>query len=267
METMSTSTESASAHLASRTTLRVWLDGERVRIHLAVDAPEGRPGVRPMLLGCDASTARVALVPEGALLLADDRVRIDVEVGAGACLELVEPGGTVAYDMEGGSAHWDVVATVGPSARLLWHGETFVVSAGAQVARTTRLVVADGAQVALREVLVLGRHGERAGALDQQTTCTDGSGAPLLVERLEVDAARLGMLLGGQHVMASVTTFGLPALDAAASTQRYDLECGGHLYRACADSAHAAAGPDLWDQVARAIRSRTANSMPTASAR
>lgn len=259
---MSTSTE-----LLSRTTVRVWRDGERVRVHLAADAPGGGPCVRAMLLASDASSARVALVPDGALLLADDWIRIDVEVGAGTSLELVEPGGTVAYDMEGRSARWEVVATVAPGGSLVWHGEPFVVSAGARVRRTTRVVVADGAQVALREVVVLGRHGEQAGALDQSTTCTDEHGGPLLVERLDVDAARVGALLGGHHVLATVAAFGMVALAPAPLTERYDLECGGHVYRACAGSAHQAVDHELWDQLVRAIRSRTANSMPTASAR
>lgn len=259
---MSTSTD-----VASTTTVRVALDGDRVRIHLGTDAPEGAPRIRPMLLASDATSARVALVPDGALLLAGDRIRIVVTVGPGALLELVEPGGTVAYDMEGGSARWDVSATVAAGAALLWHGEPFVVSEGARVRRTTELALAADALVAVREVLVLGRHGEEAGALDQRTVVTDEAGAPLLVERLDVCAATAGALLGGHRVMASVTAFGIAAGEPASATVRFDLECGGHLYRACAGSAHEAADEGLWDQVARAIRSRTANSMPTASAR
>ena len=46
--------------------------------------------------------ARVALVPEQAVLLAGDHVTVSVRVGAGAALEIVEPGGTVAYAMRGG---------------------------------------------------------------------------------------------------------------------------------------------------------------------
>jgi urease accessory protein len=259
---MSTSTD-----VASTTTVRVALDGDRVRIHLGTDAPEGAPRIRPMLLASDATSARVALVPDGALLLAGDRIRIVIAVGPGALLELVEPGGTVAYDMEGGSARWEVSATVAAGAALLWHGEPFVVSEGARVRRTTELVVADDALVAVREVLVLGRHGEEAGALDQRTRCADEGGAPLLVERLEIDAMTCGALLGGHRVVASVTALGLESVETVPHVVRFDLERGGQLYRACAGSAHEAADDGLWDQVARAIRSRTANSMPTASAR
>lgn len=259
---MSTSTE-----VASTTTVRVAVDGDRVRTHLASDAPTGAPCIRPMLLSSDAASARVALVPDGALLLAGDRIRLVVEVGPNAGLELVEPGGTVAYDMDGGSAQWDVTASVAAGGTLVWHGEPFVVSGGARVRRTTHLALAPDARVALREVLVLGRHGEQAGALDQRTVCVDQSGAPLLVERLDIDAATCDALLGGQRVMASVLAVGIEAREPAHPVVRFDLESGAHVYRACAPTAHEAADEGLWDQVARAIRSRTANSIPTASAR
>ena len=147
--TMSTSTEVASA-----TTVRVELAEGRVRVHLASDAPDGAPQVRPMLLASDAWSARVALVPDGALLLADDHVRIAVEVGPGATLELVEPGGTVAYDMDGRWARWDVTVTVGAGACLLWHGEPFVVSGGAGVRRTTEVVLHEGARVGVRTAIL-----------------------------------------------------------------------------------------------------------------
>ncbi len=262
MGTMSTSTE-----VASTTVVRVVREGERVRVHLATDAPEGAPRVRPMLLSTDTSSARVALVPDGALLLAGDWVRIVVDVGAGALLELVEPGGTVAYDMEGGLARWDVSVSAGEGARLLWHGEPFVVSGGARVRRDMQVVLAPDAAVALREVLVLGRHGEQSGFLDQHVACTDDAGRPLLVEGLCVDDASRDALLGGHRVVASTTAFGIDAAVPGPHVVHFALEDGGHLYRACAASAHDAADHALWDQVARAIRSRTANSMPTASAR
>lgn len=263
MGTMSTSTE-----VASSTTVRVELAEGRVRVHLASEAPDGAPQVRPMLLASDAACARVALVPDGALLLADDHVRITVEVGPGAALELVEPGGTVAYAMDGRWARWDVTVTIAAGASLLWHGEPFVVSGGAGVRRTTRVVAHEGSRLGLREVLVLGRHGESAGRLVQETTCTDGSGRPLLVEGLDLDARRAAALIGpGNAAMASSLVLGVEPSEAATTTERYDLERGGHLYRACARSVHEALDHPLWDQVARAIRSRTSNSMPTASAR
>lgn len=262
MGTMSTSTETI-----SRTTVGVRLDGDRVRVQLVSEAPPGAPQVRPMLLESDADSARVALVPDGALLLAGDHVQVTVEVGPGATLELVEPGGTVAYDMEGRWASWDVVVVAGPGATLLWHGEPFVVSGGARVRRTMTCRIGPGARVAVRELLVLGRHGERPGRLQQETTCTDVAGVPLLVEGLDVDAGSCGALLGGQPVMASFLAFGAEPVPTTGPTLRFDLERGGHLYRACAGSVHEAADPDLWDQVVRAMRSRTSNSMPTASAR
>ena len=75
----------------------------------------------------------------------------------GGSLEIVEPGGTVAYAMRGRSARWDVTVEVDAGGTLVWHGEPFVVAEGADVTRTTSVELAAGASVSLRETLVLGR--------------------------------------------------------------------------------------------------------------
>ena len=79
---------------------------------------------------------RVALVPEQAVLLAGDHVTVSVRVPAGRVLDIVEPGGTVAYAMRGGQARWDVTVEIEEGAGLVWHGQPFVVAAGADVRRT-----------------------------------------------------------------------------------------------------------------------------------
>lgn len=57
---------------------------------------------RAVLQRRSGASARVALVPERALLLSGDAVALHVVVDPGLRLELVETGGTVAYDMRGG---------------------------------------------------------------------------------------------------------------------------------------------------------------------
>ena len=161
-----------------------------------------------MLLTADERRARVALVPDGALLLAEDAIAIRVDVGPGAVLELVEPAGTVAYDMRGGSATWSVDVRLGQGAALIWAGEPFVVAAGARVRRTTSVQIADGAVLVLRETLVLGRSGEPAGQVQQRTTAVDEHGEPVLVEELALDADRAPTLLGGRRVVDTVLVLG-----------------------------------------------------------
>lgn len=218
--------------------------GGRSRVSLSCEGPSDRPLVRPMLLSSDDRGARVSLVPEGALLLAGDAVEIEVVVGPGARLELVEPGGTVAYAMDGGAASWDVTIDVGAAASLVWAGEPFVVAEGARVDRRTSVRLGWDAHVALREVLVLGRHGERPGTLRQEFTATGPNDVPLLVESLEVGPGS-GALLLGARVVGTVTCLGSRLL-ADGSGTHLDLEGEGTLVRRLADEAHLAVGAATW---------------------
>ena len=92
--------------------------------------PGGRPGPTP-LRSRSPGDVRLALVATQALLLAGDHVRIEVVVHGPVQLDLVETAGTVAYDMRGGSASWEVDVVLRNGARLTWDGEPFVVAAGA----------------------------------------------------------------------------------------------------------------------------------------
>ncbi|GGO91872.1 hypothetical protein GCM10011584_26980 [Nocardioides phosphati] len=253
-----------------RTTVRVTADGERARVELsAVTGADHAPVVRPMLVGSGRDHARVSLVPDGALLLAGDAIELHVSVGPGVLLELLEPGGTVAYAMDGGHATWTVQIDVADGGALLWRGEPFVVASGADVMRTTRVRVGAGAAVVLRETVVLGRHGESPGVVRLLQEVTSADGSPLLVEDLCLEPAAVGPLLGGHRVIGSVLALGLPAPGpgAADPSGRFELESGDVLLRRLADAAHLAHDAATWDQLVRAICSWTSNSMPRAAAR
>ncbi len=232
----------------SRTVLRVDRpDGGRVRVTSAVTGPPERPRLRAMLLDTDVESARVALVPEGALLLAGDAVEVHVEVGDGVRLELVEPSGTVAYAMRGGSATWDVDVRLDAGSALLWHAEPFVVAAGADVRRRTRLVLPEDARLALRETLVLGRDGEVPGTIDSWLVVQRPDGTPVLVERLALGPTTTGALLGGRRVVGSVLGLGVPAPEDSAETLL--LEHGGSLTRRLATEAAHALPESAWRAV------------------
>ncbi|MFT4263320.1 MAG: urease accessory protein UreD [Nocardioides sp.] len=245
----------------------------RTETHLALARPEGggrvavrhrsaggpdRPVIRPVLLTSDADGARVSLVPEGALLLAGDDVAIDVEVGAGATLVLVEPAGTVAYDMRGGSARYDVRIHVGAAGRLIWHGEPFVVTAGAVVRRRVRVSLGQSARLALRETLVLGRHGEAGGSLDQLLEVTTDGGQPVIADGLRTD--RHPLVWGGHKAMSSVLLVGAELPEIATPPEpdgvatRFDLEAGGTLVRSLAGHAHRAELDRAWGDAVAAAR-------------
>jgi urease accessory protein len=148
---------------------------------------------------------RVALVPEQAVLLAGDQVAVSVRVPAGRSLEIVEPGGTVAYAMRGRRARWDVSVVVEEGASLVWLGEPFVVAEGADVARSLTVALGPGSRLVLRETLVLGRSGEGPGRLrTQSSVLRDGS--PLLVEELDCVTG-----LGPHRVLDQVLRVGTPS--------------------------------------------------------
>ena len=151
------------------TRVGAYRDAGRVRCDL-------RPGaLSPRVLSTGPGVARVALVATRALLLGGDRVRVEVHVGEGVELELVEVSGTVAYAGRGRSASWDVDVRVDAGGLLVWDALPFVVADGADVERTTRVSLADGGArgaggvALLRETLVLGRTGESGGRLRSRT--------------------------------------------------------------------------------------------------
>ncbi|KRB73882.1 hypothetical protein ASE01_17880 [Nocardioides sp. Root190] len=234
----------------SRTRLRVQRGsgGSPTVVRSVVSASDtAAPSLRPMLMDRRRDHARVCLVPEGALLLAGDGVEMDIEVGDGARLDLVEPGGTVAFDMRGAAARWSVRITLGRDACLTWAGEPFVVAAGADVQRDTVIRLGAGARLALRETLVLGRFGEVPGRVRLTTTVLDDEG-PLLVEDLPLDASSAAGLLGGHRVMASVLCLGPDPVSVAddQDPDRYDLHAGGTLWRRLGAEVHTSGLGPAW---------------------
>jgi len=163
----------------------------------------------PRRLPAPNGVVRVALIAASALLLADDHVEIQVVIKGPVRLEIVETAGTVAYAMRGGSARWDVVVTLTEGAELFWHGEPFVVSEGADVSRTTQVNLESGCSAAIRESLVLGRHGEVGGTLrSSQRARLDGE--LLLAEDLDLaPETRHGWaILGSARCLDTITTLG-----------------------------------------------------------
>ncbi|GAA1598415.1 MULTISPECIES: urease accessory protein UreD [Kribbella] len=189
--------------------------------HLSPRQLPGRPGV-----------VRVALLAAGALLLAGDEVRIDVAVSGAVRLEIVEIAGTVAYGMRGGRARWDVAIELRDGANLQWYAEPFVVSADADVRRTTTVHLSTGCTADLRETLVLGRQGETGGAL-HTTTRAWLDDEPLLAEDLQFRNS--WAVLGTARCLDTVTTLGF-RLPAAPETMQ--LEGPGSIARQLVHEQH-----------------------------
>ncbi|MBP2217931.1 urease accessory protein UreD [Arthrobacter sp. CAN_C5] len=195
----------------------------------------GSPGA-----GVDPTHARVALIGISMMLLGGDEVLIEVSVGAGVTLEVVEPAGLVAYNAAGVQARWRLSATVADGGTLLWAGAPLVVAEGANVLRETRVSLAAGARLVLQEVLVRGRTGERPGELRSSVRCT-GPAGDLLVEELDLTGDHRSAMgvLGGTRVLGAVTALGFtPPVLQSTSLTRFDTASGGAVARVLADSAH-----------------------------
>ncbi len=230
-------------HPATRIEVRRAASGPHLDVRLIHGA------FAPRLLDRDGSGARVALVSVVALLLAGDDVRLEVVVGSGMDLEVIETAGTVAYDMNGGSASWSVDVTVEDDARLTWLGLPFVVAGGARVTRTTRARVGARGALALRETVVCGRSGEAGGHLVQHTEVY-AEGQPVLVESLDLDVkARRGFAaLAGRRCVDSLTHVGggcSPIPDASPGVVLMPLAGPGWIARSIVDELHRSGIPSL----------------------
>ena len=195
--------------------------------------------LRPRLLG--GAGPRVALVAACASLLAGDHLRMEVEVGAGASLELVEPSGTVVYDARGGRANWTASVRVGERGRLVWGAAPFVVAQGADVHRHTGIDLESGGAVLLRETLVLGRSNECGGAL-RSTLRAVREGRPLQAEELDLADPVLRSspaVLGTRRVLATATLLGRRP-EELTDPHETVLDGPGALRRELADHAHLA---------------------------
>ena len=95
---------------------------------------------------------------------------------------LVQPG--AATDAP---ARWTVELQVG-GARVHWAPEPTVVSDGSGMESTVRVVLATGAVATVREIVVLGRHGQRGGRY-AGTTHVAVDGVPLLAHTTLLDGA------------------------------------------------------------------------------
>ncbi|MFI6033652.1 urease accessory protein UreD [Streptomyces sp. NPDC051315] len=141
--------------------------------------------------GGDGGQARVVLVGAMSGPLGGDRFAVETAVGSGARLRLGSAAATIALPGQiKDEAHYDVRIDVADGGELHWLPEPLISAKGSDLYVTTRVDLAPGARLVLREEQVLGRAGEEPGrltsrlavrvggraVLDQELSC--GPGAP-----------------------------------------------------------------------------------------
>lgn len=103
------------------------------------------------------------MVGAAASPVADDDVRVEIDVGPGACLAVRSAAATVAW--RGRGTLQRVHARVEAGGGLDWAPEPVIATAGCRHAQHATVTVAAGGWLVWEEQLVLGRHNESPGVL------------------------------------------------------------------------------------------------------
>ena len=174
---------------------------------------------------------RMTLVRKQAGPLAGDHDRVEIAVESGtlhvepiaATLALPGPERTVL----------ELDVTVGEGARLILEDAPLIVAEGANVLRTVTIRLAPGAVATVRDLVILGRAGERPGRLESLLRCDGILHDTLRVDPETWDEDAYVALAPGHRAIATVVELGVPG----------NLEGPGSL---CRFSATNAAACNAW---------------------
>jgi urease accessory protein len=162
----------------------------------------------------DGSVLQVRIVNVTAGILAGDHLELDVRVAPGASLLVTTPAATRAFMMTSGAAECRQGFTVAAGAWLEYAPEPLFPHRDSEYAQTTRLEVAEGAEVYFTDALAPGRagRGETWGWRNLQLTLdVEHAGVPVLRERLSgagADLARRASFFGmGEAWFGTVIVF------------------------------------------------------------
>ncbi|WP_051806988.1 urease accessory protein UreD [Streptomyces sp. NRRL F-2664] len=181
---MTTAPPAAPPATAVRATARIRAvsDG-RGGTALPLLAGEGPLALRRTRGGDDAE-AGVVLVGAMSAPLGGDHLTVRAAAGPGARLALTSAAATLALPGRSGeTARYDVELDLADGALVRWLPEPLVSVRGSDLRVRTRVRLAPGARLLLREEQVLGRHGEQPGLLRSRLTATH-AGRPLLDQEL-----------------------------------------------------------------------------------
>ncbi|MFC4946420.1 urease accessory protein UreD [Pseudonocardia sp. GCM10023141] len=205
--------------------------GVAAAAQLRVDRVDGRQRIRwshawPVVLR-PTGEDQVHLVHGAGGPLGGDVLGLDVEVGECARLRVGSAGATLAQPGPGAeAARWDTTIRLAPGARLGWAPEPTIVTDGAAIDVTLRLDMAAGASAAVREVVVLGRHGHRGGRYHGSLVATF-RGEPLLAHTTVLDGADAALSGPGGAAGARAVGTLLLAGDTAGDAPTDDRDTSG----------------------------------------
>ncbi|MDP9094207.1 MAG: urease accessory protein UreD [Actinomycetota bacterium] len=185
--------------MISRTAVRVEAGG--VLDHLYCTPP-----LTLRRIAGDRDSCALCLVGTAAGPLPGDDLHLSLRLGSRARASLSAAGASIA---QGGGApmpsRLSVSAALGPGAQLEADPGAVVVCSGARVDLSVSIQLADDAAIQWRELVVLGRTGEAAGAVTLRWEVQRG-GSPLLRQFVDLRDPRFAAwpgLVAGARVMAS----------------------------------------------------------------
>ncbi|WP_441248591.1 urease accessory protein UreD [Kitasatospora sp. McL0602] len=168
----------------------------------------------------EGSAARVVVVGSMAAPVGGDRFALVAELGSGARLVVTSAAATVSLPgRTGETASYDLTISLEGGAQLDWHPEPVIAATGSHLLMTTRVRLAPGARLRLREEQVLGRHHDWAraappGRLTSRLT-VHRAGRLLLDQQTDLGPGAPGWdgpaALGGHRAIGQLLTVGHPA--------------------------------------------------------
>ncbi|MFB9902704.1 urease accessory protein UreD [Allokutzneria oryzae] len=154
--------------------------------------------------GTAGETARVHLVGTAAAPLGGDELRLDIDVGPDAALELRSTGAQIALPhASGGPSTVHIGLNLAGSAVL--HQEPTVLARGSLVHNNASAQLTHDARLVWRDLVVLGRHGEEPGRMVQRWNVTRAGRPVLRTTTTLVDPLlyRSPAIIGGATVLGT----------------------------------------------------------------
>jgi urease accessory protein len=151
----------------------------------------------------------VFIVGAAAGPLNGDRIALEIDVAPGTELNIRSAAASMAWPgTTPVPSQFSIKAKVGPGGRLNWLPEPIVPVAGSLHRVVAEIELAQGAALAWREEIVLGRHNERSGELSSRIEITRAD-RPLLRQEVVVGAAAHDSpaVLSAHQATGSLTVF------------------------------------------------------------
>jgi urease accessory protein len=131
---------------------------------------------------------RVHLVQAAGGPLGGDELALDIRLSAGSSLQLRSAAATVVQPGRPAAARWNVAADLADGASLDWRPEPTVMCDRAELRSCMTVALQRGARATVREVMVLGRAGQRGGRFHGELT-VELDHIPVIVHTLLLDGA------------------------------------------------------------------------------